>query len=487
MKRFLKITGVLFLLLCIILSVAALLNLQDRHPEYENNLTVLNDSSSGLKAGFAALPITPKESLWMAGFGNNRPAEGIHDDTWSRVMVIDDSNSRLAIVALDVIGFMHDDVVDVRKMLAVELGLTYTIIAATHTHEGPDLMGLWGKTPFRSGVNEEYMKFVKKQIVKSIELAVTNLRPARLEISMDLTGAIPQVKDTRMPKVFDSGLRFIRATDKENDTTLGCVLSWGNHPETLWSGNRLVSSDFPHFFREGVEKGVFSGDSLVKSGIGGTALFLNGAIGGLMTTHPSHPISDPFTGKDILEPSFEKVAAQGNSLSILALNAMDQPSDIIEEGAISLVTRTLYLPIKNRLFQLAAALGVLHRGTAGWMQLRTEISAVTLGPISIVTIPGEIYPEIINGGVEAPHGNDFDIAPMEVPAVREKMPGKYKFVIALANDEIGYIIPKSQWDTKAPYTYGREKAPYGEINSLGPDTAPVIYHHLLEILEELGR
>ena len=85
---------------------------------------------------------------------------------------------------------------------------------------------------------------------------------------------------------------------------------------------------------------------------------------------------------------------------------------------------------------------------------------------------GEVYPEIINGGVEAPDGGDFGIQPVEVPPVRDMMTGKYKFIFCLANDEIGYIIPKSQWDVKAPYTYGRSDSPYGEENSLGPETAP---------------
>jgi len=492
-------------------------NMKDRHPGYNIDLKILNDTPSELRAGFAAVPITPEvpdrwtdnngdakynpkdgdtftdgngngkfDPVWIAGFSNKKPANGVHDDTWARTMVIDDGKIRLAIVILDAIGFMHDDIVDVRKMLSVELGLTYIIIASTHTHEGPDLMGLWGKSPFKSGVNKAYMQFVKEQAAKSVEDAVKNLRPAKLEISQDLTGAISQVKDTRQPQVFDSGLRIIKAIDKETGSTLGSLLAWGNHPETLWSGNLLVSSDFPHFCRQGVEKGVFYGDSLVRPGIGGVAVYLNGAIGGLMTTHPSHPVTDPFTGKELFEPSFEKVEAQGNQLSLLALDAMQSPSAVIEHAAISLVVRTLALPIKNKLFRLATAFGVLDRGTIGWMKMRTELAVFKLGPVSFVTVPGEIYPEIINGGVEAPDGRDFEIDPLEVPPVRDVMPGKYKFVIGLANDEIGYIIPKSQWDTKAPYTYGREKSPYGEINSLGPETAPSLHRNLLEMLEELA-
>ena len=65
------------------------------------------------------------------------------------------------------------------------------------------------------------------------------------------------------------------------------------------------------------------------------------------------------------------------------------------------------------------------------------------------------------------------------------MPGKYKFVFGLANDEIGYIIPKSQWDVDAPYTYNRKDSPYGEENSLGPETAFILHKNLQEIISEL--
>ena len=52
------------------------------------------------------------------------------------------------------------------------------------------------------------------------------------------------------------------------------------------------------------------------------------------------------------------------------------------------------------------------------------------------------------------------------------MPGRVKFLVGLANDEVGYIIPKSEWDDAAPWLYGAPERHYGEINSLGPETAP---------------
>jgi hypothetical protein len=64
------------------------------------------------------------------------------------------------------------------------------------------------------------------------------------------------------------------------------------------------------------------------------------------------------------------------------------------------------------------------------------------------------------------------------------MHGDTKFIFGLANDEIGYIIPKSEWDQEPPYLYGSEKPPYGEINSVGPTAASTIHDALQELCRE---
>jgi len=137
------------------------------------------------------------------------------------------------------------------------------------------------------------------------------------------------------------------------------------------------------------------------------------------------------------------------------------------------------------MFGLATMLGVLDFGMTGWFKTRTEIAAFTVGPASFISVPGEIYPEIVNEGVEAPEGQDYQMDLVEISPLHDLMPGKYKFVIGLSNDEIGYILPKSQWDEEAPYTYSRDNAPYGEENSLGSETASILYKEFAEILKDL--
>ncbi len=518
MKNILKVIGTFLLLIIIVLTLWIFSNMRDQNPGYKADLKIITEKAFPLQAGFSSVVVTPEvpdrwtdtnadakyfpkdgdtfidgndngkfDPVWIAGFGNARAANGIHDDLWARSMVIDDGRTRMAIVALDAIGLMNNEIIDIRNSIPEDAKVTYTIIVSTHTHEGPDLLGLWGKTPLKSGTDKKYMEFLKGRIVESISTAVKNMHPAILEISEDMSGATSLVVDTRMPEVFDSGLRTIRVINKENGNTLGSMIAWADHPETLWGKNLQITSDFPHYLREGVEKGVFNGENQVKSGIGGISLYVNGAIGGLMTTPPGQGVKDPFTGQEFKDPTFEKAEAQGKQLALLALSAMENYVEKIDSAGISLVVRTISLPIDNKFFKLGTMLGIFNRGTSGWMKMRTEISVFKFGPVSFATLPGEVYPEIINGKIEAPEGRDFPGDPVEVPPVRELMKGNYKFILGLANDEIGYIIPKSAWDEKAPYTYGNDRSPYGEENSLGPETARLLHRNLKEMLAELNQ
>ena len=63
------------------------------------------------------------------------------------------------------------------------------------------------------------------------------------------------------------------------------------------------------------------------------------------------------------------------------------------------------------------------------------------------------------------------------------MSGKVNLMVNLANDAIGYIIPKSEWDNEAPWIYGATEETYGEIVSLGEETGPTLHRQLLNLFQ----
>src|SRR5690554_4734275 len=309
LKKGLKVLGITLLLLLIGAAIMAINNWRDRHPDYTVDLKIKNDIPRPINAGFAKRPITPTivdtwndangnnkynkkegdtyndnnnngkfDAYWIAGMSNAKPAQGVHDDVWSRVMVIEDNDTRIALISLDAIGFLHGDVIDIRKRLPAHLNLDYVLISATHTHESNDLIGIWGENMFNSGVNPEMMEYVKTQTVAAITEAVDKLRPAKLVFAQDLSGDDGKfIKDTRKPIVKATGITLMQVLDAGDDTTMGTLINWANHPETLWSQNLLISSDFPHYIREAVENGVHHGDQLMEEGLGGTAIYFTGA------------------------------------------------------------------------------------------------------------------------------------------------------------------------------------------------------------------
>jgi hypothetical protein len=514
MKKFLWITGGVLLMIMLLAVAFGMYNMRDRHPGYRVDLNISSPPDTIVQAGFAAVSITPEitdtwvdvtgnyrfepeqgdtwedvtgsgsfDGVWMAGFQNRKPAQGVNDDLWARAMVLDDGRTRMAWVVLDAIGFFGDHIIDVRKRLPVELDIDYVIISSTHTHSAPDLLGLWGPGRFTSGVDPDYLELVKSSSVEAIRQATERLRPARFRFAVDEDGAGHMIGDTRKPIVVNGDLRIMQVLDARSDSTLGTLISWDNHPETIWNKNLMITSDYPHYLREGIENGIWHGDSLMIPGLGGTAVFASGNIGGLMTTDPSIEIRDPFLDTVYVDPSFDKVRAQGLKLARLAIEAL-KSDDVTEteRAGITLRARSIELPLDNKLYRTGALLGLFDRGAVGWMRFRSEVAFWQLGPADFLHHPGELYPEIADGGIEAPEGRDFEIPPREIPPLRSVMNGKYKFISGLSNDMIGYIIPKSQWDEKPPHTYGYESPPYGEINSLGPETAPILHEVMLDLI-----
>ena len=516
-KKILKLASLFFLVLVLLIGGMFLYNWRDRQPGYAIDLKLENTTPQTIRAGFAKMPITPTiidtwndangdneydkddgdtfndlnnngrfDAFWIAGMSSGKPAQGVHDDVWSRVMVLDDGKSRIAMISLDAIGFLHGDVIDIRNRIPKELNIDYTLISSTHTHESNDLVGIWGENMFNTGVNPEMMEYVKTQTVAAIIEAAGKLRPAKLVFAEDLSQRDSVLmKDTRKPILKATGLHVMQVLDTETDQTLGTIINWSNHPETLWSQNLLISSDFPHYVREGIEKGVYNGDKLMQEGVGGVTIYFTGVIGGLMAPHPSIAINDPFTGVAYSEPTYEKTKALGDHIALMSLEALKLRGDTVATSNISVRAKTIFAQLDNITFKIASGIGLIKMGMPEYFKTRTEVGAIRIGPAMFLSIPGEIYPEIVFGGVEAPEGREFDIQPIEIPPIQEFITDKYKFYFGLSNDEIGYIIPKSEWDTEKPYLYLDERDTYGEGNSLGPETGPLIYKSLIEVIKEL--
>jgi hypothetical protein len=430
-----------------------------------------------LHAGFGEVDITPSlegKPVWLAGFGHGRKATRVHDPLMARAVVLDDGKSKIAIASVDLVGLFREPVLRVRQQLK---GFTYVLVSSTHNHEGPDTLGLWGSSPVTSGVDAEYLANVEAGVVRAIQQADKDRRVVSARIG---TARAPELlHDGREPYVKHDELVALQFSDKERQV-IGIVVQWNCHPETLSSKNTELSADYVGYTVD-----------WLKERYRCPVVYLTGTVGGLMTSLHVEVTDDQ--GKALADGTFAKTERYGQRVAQLAEKALQQGKEV-RLTPIAARSRAVYLPMHNKIFRLGSELGVLKRQAFLWtgnsakaepvrlqdakgkaMCVESEVAWLRLGDLEAAAIPGEIYPELVIGKVQDPvdPGADFPDAPVE-PSIYGQMRSPYKMMIGLANDELGYIIPKRQWDEKAPFCYGRKQAQYGEINSLGPETAPLL-------------
>jgi len=450
-------------------------------------VTATTLQAADLSVGFAEVDVTPTldpaKPVYIAGFGHNRAATKVHDPIMARAVVLSDGKQKVALVCVDVVGLFNSVAESVRKQLE---GFAYVCVSSTHNHEGPDTLGLWGKSPFVSGVDKGYMKEVEAGIVTGIKNADKAMKPATARIGT--VNAPELLHDAREPYVKHDDLVAIRfeATDGK---PVGVLVQWNCHPETMDSKNTELTADY-----------VGTTVAELRKSQGCPVAYFTGTVGGLMTS--LHVPVKNARGDELKDGTWEKTEEFGRLVARAAEKALKDAKPVTLTP-IEARQKVVHIPVANELYKIGWRVGVLERTFYVWDKdpypakpevttdltkpgaIRTEVGYLKLGDVDVAVIPGEIYPELVLGKVQDPPdaGADFADAPVE-PSIYGQLKGKYKMLIGLGNDEIGYILPKRQWDAKAPFCYGRKKAQYGEENSVGPEAGPVLCQAFKELVNK---
>jgi hypothetical protein len=467
---------------------------------------------AGLRAGAAKAVLTPDVKagkVYMAGFDFNRVATRVHDDLYVRCLALSIGKETVAMCSVDLIGFFYEDVLKVRekvKKLAPEV--THVIVASTHDHEGPDTLGLWGPAPLQSGMDEKYLDWVDAQIAQTAATAIHSMSGAQLTLARDTHPLLALLQnDDRPPYVKDPFLFVMQFTPAGGGKAIATLVNWSDHPETLGGKNTEITADYPFWLCKRIEERA-----------GGVAVFFDGSIGGLLSTLGDQvALQDPETGLVAKDDTWRKAELFGNLLADLALRALESGT-MFEIDSIVIRKSVIFVPMQNDIFRIAAAAGdfkdrrpLYTGGKADWgsalkdtpsplkelsgkaqlpqatgQDLQTEVDYLQLmskdqAAAEIATVPGEIYPELVNGGITRYPGADFPDAPFE-PTLRAHMKSKYQFIFGLGNDELGYIIPKAEWDNEPPWLNGKSERWYGEVNSCGVEMAGAVTRALVNLM-----
>jgi len=387
---------------------------------------------SNLRAGVAKVDITPTETEGVMVTGHRRMIHGVRDPLRAGVLVLDDGETKAAIVTLDTIGAWDEMVKLARARIEAETGVPAAniMVAASHNHSGPGFQAnsKWGRELI------EKLGAAAKQAADNLRTVTVGYGEDRIGFSVNRRKVIDGRAVVRLNRdgPNDQRVKVLRFDDGRSLTPLAvvmhavchpCFFTWGDkgslpHP----NGYPKMSADFPGEAQTFVE---------MCYGYKTSALFLQGCAGDIRPNLPGYPY---------------RCADEAD----IQWAGRDLGSAVVRSLAHS-VTRE-QLRQRPSFYRVRAAHSVVSLpGKEG--RISAELSALKIGPWLLLTMPGEPM-------VEYGFKLEKAIADRAVP-----------IIVGYANGNLGYIATADAY----------------EVGGYEPNTSKLAPEAEVIILDELGR
>jgi len=389
----------------------------------------------------AARVITPPMGVAMAGYAaRTGVAEGVHDDLHVRALVVESPDTAVGVLSASVIGLDQEIVDGVREKVNQQTGLngTQVMMAATHTHSGPQIA-------------DEYRSFLEECCVACLVQAWEDRQPGRLGVG---SVQVEDVGRNRRRLLYgglpvDPEVGIVKIEDAAGELK-GVLFSYACHPTTLGPDNLQITEDWVYYAIGTIRQQV---------GAGAVVMFVNGAEGdinpgygsGLSCIGAPIPIRTfPFAekiGTRLGRAGLEKLAGI-ETRSALPIRSISRRIDLpfrtrfpvtVEEAearqqeAREAWERIEPAPNASCVLQHEAEIAlffagmVYHQAKAfhaeDWKpSVSVELQSIRLGDAVLTSFPGEVFVEI---GLE----------------VKQRSPFAKTLVVGLANGRSGGYLP----------------------------------------------
>jgi len=431
-----------------------------------------------LSAGSAEVVITPPLGISMAGYYHDRRADEVHDDLFAKALVLSSAHTSAAIVVCDLIGLPRAITRKAREIIAQRPGIpsSQVMIMSTHTHTGPVTTDQLG------GImrpDSAYLDVLTRRIADAVHLAFRQRQPVCVEVG---SGQVEGIAFNRRYWMKDGTLRTnppLQSPDIEGpagpiDPELGIlvlrdahgdplavVTSYALHPDQV--GGTAFCADY-----QGAES------KLLKQVLGTRCVVLcpNGCCGDINHLE----VSRPGAGQ-------KGFAVAERSGTVLAGEMLKQLSVLEKVNAheVRAGTRIFEAPLRapspedvawarqavggdmhgfdEQGLDVVRAYRMLRVQESGLSRIPVEISALAVGDVAFVGLPGEVF---------VAHGL----------AIKEQSPFAQTFVAELCNDSIGYV------PTQSAYSEGGYEATASQVV---PGTGERMVDTALELLRDLAK
>jgi len=414
-------------------------------------LLATSSLSAEFRLGAAAVPINPPPGIALAGYYHARGNEGILDDIFAKATVLDDGQTRAALVVCDLISMPQWIVAEARRMIEVQTGIpgTNVIIAATHTHTAPVLFREWSRDDSDGGaepVSKNYSRTLPKLIAEAVGAANEKRRPVRVAVGKESESRLANNRRFWMrdgsvgwnPGKLNSQIVrpagpidpevgvFYAETAAEKPLPLLTFVNYAMHPDT--TGGTRISADYP---------GALSRALALYKGPEMLTLFGNGTCGNINHTDFS------WVGR---QSGPNEAARLGTILAAAVFKAYPRLQTLTPIGSIRVRSEIVKLPLppftteqlerarldvrsardntREGFMKLVRAHRTLDIAAREGKPQEVEMQVIALGrDVAWVAWPGEIFVEL---GLSVKAGSPF----------------AHTYNVELANGAIGYIPNK---------------------------------------------
>ena len=418
-----------------------------------------------MKAGFAEIVITPKDGkCFLAGYGGPW-STGVHDDLYASAVYLEEGDTKAILMSLDLIGMRADLVARMKGCVqrGADVDTDNIFFTCTHTHEGPDTMGLAGvsgeEDAKQRDTQKAYSDFLGKQVEQVSREAASVAQDCELMVNrafvdenMNRRFFFPNGQSRYIPSYKDLVPIAYGHADKElgmlyfcpvgDKHPFGMIVNYTMHPLTAGNTTTLISADVPGVVRD-----------LVKEGMQCPTCYITGAAG---TNHPKAP-----------EGGFAETRRVGGVLATEAIKRRWDAASLEGPLALKCLTRSVTLKYRTR-EQVDAfpTTSQFAKRKDRFMELVPEpggdvevpFSLLAIGPLLFIGVPGELSAEL--GSV-----------------LKWSSPFRITYVMFVATDWLGYIVHPNayKWGGYEPF-----------VGMLSPASVRPLMNAIIDAAEELA-
>lgn len=439
-----------------------------------------------MRAAARSIDITPPIGIPMGGnVRDDDIARGVHDNLFCNVVMIEEDGTRICFLSFDLIGINAETCKSIKDGIQLRTGIETEniVISATHTHSGPDTLGI-----FRESMDEgcaKYLEKMVKNVVEEVTSLTSELRDTHLSIAkshvFDLSFNRRLImKDGTMKMNFESpGIDDVEKEAGPIDPELYAIIindNCGNiiaiminftlHPAILVGKDWLWSRDYINYLTNDLKKEL--GNDIV-------VFFANGAQGNI--NHINYKDKNQGRG-------FEEAERIGSLLAGYVLEALKTKKKV-KSLPLKCLSKKIKLPLREITKESILwaekikaergdyipslldgvpdeiyAMEILKLSRNKNRDIETEIQVIHIGDILISTLPGEVFVEF---GLK----------------IKESSPCDNTMVFGLTNDMVGYI------PTEISFSEGGYEIKTAWSSKLDPRAGDILISEIINLIKAL--